>query len=272
MKANLVQPLTLFNEMEITFYKYHGTGNDFVVIDNRDLSFPKNAKTINQLCKRHFGIGADGLILLEKNEKGYYMDYYNADGMPSSMCGNGGRCFTAFAKRLGLFDSDFEFYAVDGLHSASINGSKVTLKMQSVETISQLSDTDFVLNTGSPHYIKFVPQAPTNFVADALAIRNSKPYIKEGINVNFVWQYNEQYYIRTFERGVEAETKSCGTGNVAAAIAIINLRRTRTDKITFQTCGGALTVSAKQNEGVFAPVYLIGETKLVFKGSITPAT
>lgn len=252
----------------LTFYKYQGTGNDFVMIDNRDLEFPKNTELIKKLCDRRFGIGGDGLILLE-NHKDYdfKMVYYNADGNESTMCGNGGRCIVAFAHFLDVFEEHCRFLAIDGAHEAQIKNGTVKLKMIDVEKINFYHD-DFVLNTGSPHYVKYVNDVENFEVyTNGYAIRNSEDFKKEGINVNFVEKLDEnKIFVRTYERGVEDETYSCGTGVTACALSFIRGKNKNT--IEVKTLGGNLKVYATQNGESFKEIWLEGPAKQVFEGKL----
>lgn len=250
------------------FYKYQGTGNDFVMIDNRDLSFPKEQRLIEQICNRRFGVGGDGLILLEKDENtDFKMVYYNSDGNESTMCGNGGRCIVAFAHFLNIFQQKTTFTAVDGLHEAEINQGIVKLKMIDVENINTDGDC-FVLNTGSPHFVKYVERVEVyNVYQNGYDIRNSANYKKEGINVNFVEQIRDnEIFVRTYERGVEAETLSCGTGVTASAITFMKDRNI--SSVVVKTLGGNLKVYAENREGILRNVWLEGPAKQVFKGNI----
>ncbi len=250
------------------FYKYQGTGNDFVMIDNRDLSFPKVQRLIEQICNRRFGVGGDGLILLEKDENtDFKMVYYNSDGNESTMCGNGGRCIVAFAHFLNIFQQKTTFTAIDGLHEAEINQGVVKLKMIDVENINTDGDC-FVLNTGSTHFVKYVERVEVhNIYQNGYDIRNSANYKKEGINVNFVEQIRDnEIFVRTYERGVEAETLSCGTGVTASAITFMKDRNI--SSVVAKTLGGNLKVYAEKREDVFRNVWLEGPAKQVFKGNI----
>lgn len=254
--------------MKISFDKYHGTGNDFIMIDNRALLFDKkNTALVAKMCSRRFGIGADGLILLEKHEDyDFKMIYYNADGNESTMCGNGGRCIVAFAKKLGIITEKADFEAIDGFHTAIINENfAVDLQMKNVAEIETING-DFVLDTGSPHYVKMVSGFTENFVAEASAIRNSAAFVNEGINVNFIKKLEaNKVEIRTFERGVEDETFACGTGCVAAALSIMK-QNENTESIHLKTKGGNIKVSAKREENKFTNVWLFGPTQFVFEG------
>ncbi|RMA64924.1 diaminopimelate epimerase [Ulvibacter antarcticus] len=254
--------------MEIPFFKYQGTGNDFVMIDNRQGIFIKNnTELVAKICDRRFGIGADGLILLENHpDLDFNMVYYNSDGNLSSMCGNGGRCISQFAKQLGIVDITAKFEAVDGLHEASIQGMNVSLKMADVSRIS-LSENCTFLDTGSPHHVQIVSQLDTFDVDyEGANIRNSI-YGKEGANVNFVQALgNDIFSVRTYERGVEAETLSCGTGVTAVALAMFETGKTTSNKVTLQTPGGVLTVRFKKQATGFTDIYLEGPASFVFKG------
>lgn len=260
-------------KMQTEFYKYQGTGNDFVMIDNRTNFFPKDdVKLIEHLCDRRFGIGADGLILLENDtDTDFRMVYYNSDGNQSSMCGNGGRCLVAFAKDLQLIESQTVFIATDGLHHATISDDGiVSLQMKSVDTLKIAPEYVF-LDTGSPHHVQMVSNLEHFNVKDTGAkIRYSDLYGKVGSNVNFVEQISENTFaIRTYERGVEDETLSCGTGATAAAIAMNSLGKTHSNSIQLHVQGGKLEVSFEKNEGEFTNVFLKGPAQFVFKGTIT---
>lgn len=250
------------------FYKYQGTGNDFVMIDNRDLQFPKDKKIIAKLCDRRFGVGADGLILLENDEKyDFKMVYYNSDGGESTMCGNGGRCLVAFAFFLDIFENKCTFIATDGEHEAEIKNGIVKLKMINVESI-QNDGNDSVLNTGSPHYVKYVQDiADFNVFAEGNSIRNSENYREKGINVNFVENIsNDEIFVRTYERGVEDETFSCGTGVTASALTF--LQKNNLTSIKVKTLGGDLKVYAEKHGNSFREIWLEGPAKQVFKGKV----
>ncbi|CAL65602.1 diaminopimelate epimerase [Christiangramia forsetii] len=260
--------------MKLKFYKYQGTGNDFVMIDNRDKEVSKNdTKLINHLCDRKFGIGADGLILLENSEDpedDFKMVYFNADGNESSMCGNGGRCLVAFANFLGIIKDSARFTAIDGVHKASIEGDVVSLKMQNVESISENEDFIF-LDTGSPHHILFTENVnKVDIKKEGSAIRYSERYkANNGTNVNFVEAIaKDTFSVRTYERGVEDETLSCGTGVTAVALAAFKSSKTNSNKVKLVTPGGKLSVSFKETEKGFSDVWLSGPAEFVFKGEI----
>lgn len=256
--------------MNIAFYKYQGTGNDFILIDNRDSAIVLNTDQIAHLCNRRFGIGADGLMLLEL-EAGYdfKMVYFNADGSESTMCGNGGRCITAFAKALGIVQHDANFVAIDGPHKANIDSSgTVSLQMQDVHEINRFDD-HCILDTGSPHYIQWVDNASeTDVFHHGRTIRNQPDFSPKGINVNFVERLSKnKLFVRTYERGVEDETFSCGTGVTAAAIA--SKEDVGDHSIEIKTPGGLLNVSfSKQEDDTVNNVILTGPATFVFKGNI----
>jgi diaminopimelate epimerase len=257
--------------MQQTFYKYQGTGNDFVMIDNRHQSFDKNdTKHIANLCDRRFGIGADGLILLENHDDfDFKMVYYNADGNASSMCGNGGRCLVAFAKILGIINDKAIFEAIDGIHHATINGDVVKLQMQDVDTIEKHKNHVF-LNTGSPHHVQFEDAIDDfDIKAKGASIRHGEPYNKVGSNVNFVKKIsNSTFRVRTYERGVEDETLSCGTGVTAVALAMHYLGETQENNVKLHVEGGELQISFDIENGSYKNVWLIGPATFVFKGTI----
>jgi len=258
--------------MQIKFYKYQGTGNDFVMIDNRDEKFPKNnTKLVEQLCDRRFGIGGDGLILLENdNSTDFRMVYYNSDGNQSSMCGNGGRCLVAFAKRLNVIEKETIFMATDGLHHATIfEDGIVSLQMKDVSDINVTPGYVF-LDTGSPHHIEIVDDLKNLDVRSKGAqIRYGELYGEKGSNVNFVKQVDDATFsLRTYERGVEDETFSCGTGATAAAIAMRVLGKTDSDTIQLNVEGGKLEVSFHADDNKFTDVFLKGPATFVFSGTI----
>lgn len=207
--------------MKLKFHKYQGSGNDFILIDNRDNHFVCDNLEIAQLCDRHFGIGADGLLLLE-NLAGYdfRMVYYNSDGTSATMCGNGGRCIAAFANRLGIAGDKVHFLAADGPHEAKIESwqgmtTQVELTMKDVIP-AEVGDHFVILNTGTPHFVRFVEEPEhVDVITEGAGIRYAPEYAPTGINVDFAHYLDDQIYVRTYEKGVEAETLSCGTGVTA---------------------------------------------------------
>ena len=232
--------------MEIQFYKYQGTGNDFVILDNRDKKFDGLTKNqIEFLCDRRFGIGADGLMLLNSHPNyDFEMKYYNSDGKESSMCGNGGRCLTKFAHDIGIILSDYKFIAIDGEHEASINtDGTVALKMKDVNNV-KYDHGNFILNTGSPHFVTLTNDVMhLDVFKKGRDIRYSDAFRGEGINVNFVQQTEEpdKIIVRTYERGVEDETYSCGTGVTASALVCYH-NDNGFNRVEVQTKGGQLSV------------------------------
>lgn len=255
----------------MTFYKYQGTGNDFIIVDNRLQKISKNnTKRIAELCDRRFGIGADGFIMLENDDEAdFNMVYFNADGNESSMCGNGGRCITAFAKYLGIIENKTIFNAIDGLHSAKIEGHTVQLQMQDVSAINVFSDHLF-LDTGSPHHVEMVSDIQTyNVKSEGSRIRYGEPYGASGSNVNFVEQLSDnKFAVRTYERGVEDETLSCGTGVTAVALAMHEKAKTQSNEVHLKTSGGDLKVTFEKENNGYTNVWLIGPAVQVFKGEL----
>lgn len=256
--------------MELHFYKYQGTGNDFILLDNRKGNIHVNSKQIAWLCDRHMGIGADGLMLLE-HKKGYdfHMVYYNSDGNESTMCGNGGRCITRFAERLGIISTHASFTAIDGAHKAAINDNDtITLHMNNVNGIDRF-DGYCLLNTGSPHYVKEVTDvANTDVVNEGRSVRHRQDFEPNGINVNFVQSIANGIWVRTYERGVENETLSCGTGVTASAIASTG-EATGYFDIMVQTPGGLLQVTfTKTTSSSAEDVALRGAAEFVFEGDV----
>jgi diaminopimelate epimerase len=261
--------------MKIAFYKYQGTGNDFIVIDNRESGFPSQDNAlVKKLCDRRFGIGADGLMLLQKKQGyAFEMVYYNSDGGESSMCGNGGRCIAAFAYELGVAGSITTFLATDGPHEAVISRgtdkmSVVKLKMGNVSEVERAQDFIY-MNTGSPHYIQFVENLSGKDVyAEGREIRYSSRFREQGINVNFAEMTGDTLFVRTYERGVEAETFSCGTGVTAAALAASIRGLVKDNHCRIRTLGGDLSIYFEPSGSGFRNVWLEGPATQVFKGEI----
>ena len=256
-----------FYHMIIEFYKYQGTGNDFIMIDDRENEFDvDDGGLITALCERRMGIGADGLILLREHDVlDFEMIYFNADGKQSSMCGNGGRCIIAFAETLEMIGTETTFMAIDGEHKGKIMDDGIALQMQDVSEIKGVGD-GLVMDTGSPHYIEMVDDLEhLNVNKEGKRIRNSKEFKKEGINVNFVLDA-AQLQMRTYERGVEDETLSCGTGVVATAIAMHYTNCIEDNLVSIKTKGGELTVSFEEFNGGYRNIWLIGEASMVYTG------
>ena len=263
----------------MNFHKYHGTGNDFVIIDDRARQFDETDQArIAHLCHRRFGIGADGLILLRNAESyDFEMVYFNADGCPSTMCGNGGRCTVAFAKYLDIITEQTFFLAVDGPHDARVepNGT-VHLRMMDVAAPRPAGlgeeGPDVFLHTGSPHHVRFLPAglAALDVFAEGRALRYGEPYGMAGANVNFVEipaDPAQPWSVRTYERGVEDETLSCGTGVTAVALAAS--RRGATSPVRLRTPGGLLEVAFRPRaDGGFEHVWLSGPATRVFSGEV----
>lgn len=256
--------------MALSFYKYQGTGNDFVMVDNRKLLFPtEDEALVKHLCDRRMGVGADGLILLQDHpEYDFQMVYYNADGRVGSMCGNGARCTVRFAKQLGVIEDVAHFLAADGEHQASVERELIHLKMNEVTSVEKIGN-DYYLNTGSPHYVRFVDDVQElDVYKEGRVVRFNERFNEVGTNVNFVQRISDdEIFVRTYERGVEDETLSCGTGVTACALvaSLEGLQK----PIKVKTLGGDLEVSFSPNGEAFDDIYLIGPAKLVFTGSVT---
>ncbi|RYE24385.1 MAG: diaminopimelate epimerase [Sphingobacteriales bacterium] len=256
--------------MTLNFFKYHGTGNDFILLDNRQGNITLHKEQVAALCHRRFGIGADGLMLLEHAD-GYdfRMVYYNSDGGESTMCGNGGRCIVAFAKQLGMITDSANFVAIDGPHLATLDAEGiVSLHMKEVHSMS-IDNGNYTLDTGSPHFVQFVQDvAHTDVFNEGKRIRYLPAFAPGGTNVNFAQRDGQQLIVRTYERGVEDETYSCGTGVTAAAIASAGFEVGSYD-IAIQTPGGMLSVSFKKKEAATAEdVVLKGPAIYVFEGTV----
>lgn len=260
--------------MNFRFYKYHGTGNDFIIADNRKNEYSGiTPEQIRQLCHRRFGIGADGLMLLnERKDFDFEMKYYNADGKEGSMCGNGGRCIVQFAYHLGIHHESYRFLAADGVHEAEIDiDGIVSLKIKDVKDIRKFRG-DFIVDTGSPHYIKLVQDVmEMDVFKKGYEIRHSKEFEEEGINVNFTEQLPEvdKIIVRTFERGVEDETYSCGTGVTAAALVCYH-NENGFNEVEVKTLGGTLSVKFDRiDDNRYENIWLCGPAVRVFEGTVT---
>ena len=262
--------------LKIPFVKYQGAGNDFIMIDDRTGLYGPlmNEHWIARACDRRFGIGADGLILIQQGGEGvdFFMKYYNADGRTSTFCGNGGRCVFSFASRLGIHHGQSKFLGTDGMHEARFTSDgNICLSMTDVMDIKQIDHNTYELYTGSPHLVMFVDDLEgLNVAEQGRSIRISPPYNEHGINVNFVVSGSlDEIFIRTYERGVEDETLACGTGVVAAAIANSVRHMSNTGETTVHARGGDLKVQfARSRENVFTNVRLTGPATEVFSGEI----
>ena len=255
--------------MTIQFHKYQGTGNDFVMIDNREEHFPVgNKKIIGHLCDRRMGVGADGVILIQQHDTlDFKMVYYNPDGS-ESLCGNGSRCAIAFAKSLGMIGEKTTFETTDGNHSAFFEGEIVHFQLHDISKINRIGE-DWFINTGSPHHIVLCDDIDkVDVLTNGSKIRYSEPYAPNGTNVNFLEKKENGIKVRTYERGVEGETLSCGTGVTACAIAASFMGYG--SPITIEAKGGQLSVAFdKKNDHKFENVFLAGPAVKVFEGNIT---
>ena len=260
--------------MKVEFEKYHGNGNDFIIVDDRKQTFPASIEIISRLCHRRFGIGADGLMLIRNSgEADFEMLYYNSDGALGTMCGNGGRCIAAYAFDHGMAGNKMTIAARDGVHQAIINRAMetgklfdVSLQMLPVEEVTEMENAWF-LDTGSPHHVEFVKCADsTDVYKRGKEIRNSDRYKPDGTNVNFVSIEQNTLYVRTYERGVEEETLSCGTGVVASALAAFLETGNRNWRI--KTRGGNFTVTFDNEGHCFNNIWLHGPAQMVYKGEI----
>lgn len=256
----------------LPFFKYQGTGNDFVMVDNRLGAFDaSDLALVIRLCDRKFGIGADGLILIQNHpDCDFEMIYFNADAT-KSMCGNGSRCAVRFAQQLGIIDDHCTFMAYDGLHTATLEGEQVNLKMANVQSVQHIDEDDFFVNTGSPHHVRVI-KCIKNFPVfeEGRFIRNNEMYKKEGTNVNFVeLQPDNTIFVRTYERGVEGETLSCGTGVTASALVAASHMGYKSP-VHVHTLGGALKISFQHDgNGSFSEVMLSGPAQEVYEGKIS---
>lgn len=253
--------------MTIEFFKYQGTGNDFVLIDNRNGQFPKAVELISHICDRKFGVGSDGLILIEHHyELDYRMVFFNPDGS-QSLCGNGSRCGFQFARDLEMVSNKATFETTDGIHKAEFSGGQISISLFPVQLIKAL-DEDFYLNTGSPHFVRLVEDVENkDVVTEGRKIRYSADYSgQNGTNVNFAQLLPDHIRVRTYERGVENETLSCGTG--VTAVALVGALKGYSSPVTIETQGGRLSVTYEKNEEGFKNIWLSGPAQFVFKGDM----
>ncbi len=255
--------------MELEFDKYQGAGNDFIIIDGNDLETQLSQEQIEYLCDRKFGIGADGLMIIYPSEKyDFEMKYYNSDGLEGSMCGNGGRCIARYAHTQQIAEDKMTFNAIDGEHSAVISYDIVSISMNDVNDIIEYKDGIF-LNTGSPHFVKFVNDIPNlDVYSEGKSIANEERFAPERTNVNFIEIGEGFTNIATFERGVENETLACGTGAVAAAIAIYRSQQDSKLPISLNAKGGSLSVTFSTKVNMYQEIILSGPAEFVFSGSI----
>ena len=259
--------------MKIRFYKYQGAGNDFILVDNRENAVDhSNPRLIARLCDRRFGIGGDGMMFLQNKEGfDFEMVYYNADGQPSSMCGNGGRCIVAFAKFLGIIKNETEFLAVDGPHNAKITDEGDWVSLQMIDVKELKTDLDaYVLDTGSPHYVSLQTDLKNfDVFTEGKKIRYNDIYSAKGINVNFVEDMGDYLFVRTYERGVEDETYACGTGVTAVAMSIAKHKNQLGHiKTNIKVLGGDIKIEFDYDGTNFTNVFLCGPAKLVFEGKL----
>lgn len=256
--------------MTIAFNKYQGAGNDFIIIDNlKGIFNPDNSNLIIKLCDRRFGIGADGLILIcESREHDFEMKYFNADGFLGSMCGNGGRCSADFAIRTGIAGKELIFKAADGTHRASAENGIIRLEMNDVKGPNIINGNYFI-NTGSPHYVVFGRNVKDiDVFQEGKKLRWAEEFAPGGTNVNFVELIDKGIYVRTFERGVEDETLSCGTGVTASAIASVLAGHIDSNTVNVKTKGGDLSVSFRISGKSISDIWLSGPATFVFRGEV----
>ncbi len=267
--------------MKISFKKYQGTGNDFVLIDNtgkNDLVL--DTEQIQKICDRKFGIGSDGIIVIKDSlEHDFHMHFHNPDGS-QSFCGNGARCAVHFANEIGLLkQAPCSFEAIDGVHRAYVCMNEVKLEMSSIGELTELEHSfslgsAYMINTGSPHIVSYVDRKEDleRIVEVGREIRYSKDFLENGVNVNLLQASDaERICIATYERGVENETLSCGTGATACALVYAFKKNLEEGSSTIgvQTRGGDLKVSFdKTGKAEFSNVYLIGPAKMIFNGQI----
>ncbi len=256
--------------MQLKFSKYHGTGNDFIMVYNHNESFTFSQSSVKKMCDRRYGVCADGLIIIENTlEADFKMIYYNADGFEGSMCGNGARCAVSFAKDIELIQNQCKFLAYDGMHKGLIlENGLVSIEMSDVSLI-EVQNNIWKIDTGSPHLICFSETVSEIDVKhEGASIRNSSNYIEDGININFVQFTKNEIFVRTYERGVEDETLSCGTGAIASAIAAFESGLSNSDRVKVNVLGGQLEVLFSKVGSKYSNIHLIGPTKFIFKGEV----
>lgn len=253
--------------MEINFRKYQGTGNDFIMIDGTKKTVKFSAKQVQNICERRFGVGADGLIIIKNHPNtDFEMDYYNADGS-QSFCGNGSRCVQAYAKALGLIQDQSTFLAIDGIHNGKSVGTDFATQMTDVKEVQQPGD-DYFIHTGSPHFIRYVEDVDKiDVFEEGRKIRYSEAYREQGTNVNFVSEEEGFLRVRTYERGVEGETFSCGTGVTAVAISFLYKNKLDSKQVKIQTRGGELRIELnKISDREYKDIWLVGSAVEVYSG------
>ncbi|MEQ9064449.1 MAG: diaminopimelate epimerase [Vicingaceae bacterium] len=255
--------------MLVDFHKYHGNGNDFILIDNRSLGLKLSSIEIKEICHRHFGIGSDGIILIENDqETDFNMVFYNPDGS-QSFCGNGSRCSLHFAFNEGIIEGHAIFRAIDGIHRGEVKDFHTRIQISDIEEVKRFEDCFFV-NTGSPHAIVFVENVDLIEIAtEASRIRHDSRFAPDGTNVNFVEFTDNGIRSRVFERGVENETLSSGSGTTAQAICSHALKGLDSP-ISVSTRGGNLKVEFSfDGNGHYNNIWLVGEVNPVFKGTLS---
>ena len=252
--------------MEINFYKYQGTGNDFVMVDNRSLQWLPTSEEVIRVCHRKFGVGADGLILIQNHDHyDFEMIYFNSDGS-KSLCGNGSRCAIHFASQLGIVKDKTVFLTTDGVHEGEVLGEAVRFQLFDVESVQQ-NEHNFFVDTGSPHYVEFTEDVnKVDVVEQGQSIRYDEQFAPSGTNVNFVQIKEGEIFVRTYERGVEDETLSCGTGVTASAIAVAY--KGLKSPVSIETLGGKLQVDFVRVGDHFKNIYLTGPATPVYQGTI----
>jgi diaminopimelate epimerase len=254
--------------VKIHFYKYQAAGNDFVLIDNRSTKIALSKEQIAKICNRRFGVGADGVILIDNDtQANFNITYINPDGS-QSLCGNGCRTAVDLASKLGLTNGKIAFNAYDGVHKAEILADgQIKIQMNDVNQIEEVFD-GYSLDTGSPHYVKFVSGLDSYPVFDEGRKMRYDKHFPKGTNANYIEDKgSNSIALRTYERGVEEETLACGTGATAAALAAS--KKGYSSPLTIFAKGGTLTVDFKlRPSGGFSDIYLTGPAKLVFEGDL----